>query len=207
NELAEVDSLEQLVQKLPALLEKKKTFSDLGLAEKLTDLEKISEEEVFFKEVIKELTKDTNSLDEVDAPHQEDKQNEWLHKDLLLSAEKIVNKLNLEINRLNISYKKLVEKATKEMQDVKDEWKSHKDNVDMEIDKLVKDLPEIHGTTGKSIAKEYKEVLSDIAQISPMKKELEKRQSSLDEFYRARNSLLEQFRKNKDECEQELRQV
>src|SRR5699024_3188359 len=52
-----------------------------------------------------------------------------------------------------------------------------------------------------------KQTLSDINQNSPMKKEIEKRQSSLDEFYRARNSLLEQFRKNKDECEQELRQV
>lgn len=93
------------------------------------------------------------------------------------------------------------------MEDVEVEWKLHKDKVDKETDKLIKDLPEIHGTTGKSIADEYKKVLGDITRITPMVKELEKRRDSLDRSYTERSSLLEKLRKNKDECEQELSRV
>lgn len=207
NELTEMDDLEQQVQKLPGLLEKKKAFAELGLTEKLSDLEKISKEEGFFSMLTKDLNKDINNLDEIDLPIQVENLNEWLHKDLLLSAEKIVNKLNLEINRLNIRYKEIIEQAIKDIEDVKSEWKLNKDNVDKEIDKLIKDLPEIHGTTGNGIAEEYKKVLNDITRISPMEKELTKKQSSLDESYSERKSLLELLRSNKDECEQELRKV
>ncbi len=47
------------------LLEKKKAFADLGLAERLGDLEKLSKEEGFFNSINQGLNKDSKTYDEV----------------------------------------------------------------------------------------------------------------------------------------------
>ncbi|QWH64106.1 hypothetical protein EXW39_28915 (plasmid) [Bacillus mycoides] len=205
--LDDIYNLEEQVQRLPKLLEQKEKFNEIGLINKLSNIEKISKEEEFLNSITSPLNQEFKELTEIQLSFEISDSPDILHKDLMTSAEKIINKLNLEINYLNIKYKEIIDEAISDIQGVKEEWVECKEIVDREIEKLTKELPEIHGISGKNIAKEYQTIVSDITRISPMEKELSKKKQKLLEKQENRNTLLEDLRINKDTCEDELRRV
>ncbi|MED2918691.1 hypothetical protein COK34_28250 [Bacillus thuringiensis] len=205
--LDDIYTLEEQVQRLPKLLEQKEKFNEIGLINKLSNIEKISKEEEFLNSITAPLSQEFKELTEIELSFEVSDSPDILHKDLMISAEKIINKLNLDINYLNIKYKNIINEAISDIQGVKEEWIKCKEKVDQEIEKLVKELPEIHGISGENIAKEYQKIVSDITRILPMEKELFKKKQELLGKQENRNTLLEDLRVNKDTCEDELRRI
>lgn len=203
----DMDELNSEVHKLPSLLEKKKTFEELGVRSKLGKIELISKEEEYFNLIITRLSERTNPLSNFQVPLSISDSSDWLHEDLLISCEKIVNNLNDEICILNLKYEKLVNDAKKDIDNLYSEWKIKKDDIDREISQLIKEIPEIHGTAGKSIAQEFKLITSNINRIKPLNKQLEEKEKILRKLQVERRNLLEGLRKINDDYEETVRGV
>ncbi|KGT37737.1 hypothetical protein P421_13755 [Heyndrickxia coagulans P38] len=203
----DMDELNSEVHKLPSLLEKKKTFEELGVTSKLGKIELISKEEEYFNLIITRLSERTNPLSNFQVPLSISDSSDWLHEDLLISCEDIVNTLNDEICILNLKYEKLVNDAKKDIDNLYSEWKIKKDDIDREISQLIKEIPEIYGATGKSIAQEFKSITSNINRIKPLNKQLEEKEKILRKLQEERRNLLEGLRKINDDYEETLRGV
>jgi ABC-type lipoprotein export system ATPase subunit len=205
--MGKIDELEQQVQKLPGLEEQLKAFDELGVKDKLSDVEKLSQEEEYFRSLNKDLRKESIELPKIETPFADEGIDDFLYKELFKDVDQIIYELNQEIHRLNDQYKNVMQETRTRIEGIQEKWRYQKEGIESEIHKLIKEIPDIHGKSGRDIAEEYRKIVNYIARIKPLSKELEQKRDSLSESLSERNSLLENLRRNKDAIEDELRKT
>ncbi|MFP3512939.1 hypothetical protein SB775_25690 [Peribacillus sp. SIMBA_075] len=200
-----IDDLGQQVQQLPGLEEKIRALDELGIREKLKNVDIISQEKEFFRLLNSDLEQRKSDFPILKVHSLDEEYGHFLHKELFDEIKVVVSEVNGEISTLNKSYEKIINEAKVNTSKIQNRWEENKEEIEKDIHKSIREIPDIHGKSGKDIAEEYKRISSNIARIKPLSKQKGQKTEEYKKLKDERLILLEKLRKNKDGVEDELR--
>jgi len=196
--LEEKDSLDSEFLKLPGLYEKRDFFTQLGIQDKLINLEKIKKEEGKIKSVTSEFEKQTIEFQLVDIPLDEKFINEILNKEIFKTIKEKVEQYNGSLLKMKKEYNDNYTNAKNEVDIIITNWNKVKEEIDTEIEKSVKLIPDMNGKKGAEIATEYYNTISAISIIEALISQKNKIDKETVKLETERSQLLENRQKEKD---------
>ncbi|WP_256974765.1 TrlF family AAA-like ATPase [Salinicoccus roseus] len=202
-----IEEVSEKIGELPKLEEKINFFKDAGVADKLEEIEYFSTEDEFIKKTIKTITEHSIEFSEAKPPFDDNFIKETLNEQTFISMKEIVDEFNLELNKIKDQYERLEKDTAQKIEDVQTNWKELKRKSDKDVEEKIKSLDGFSGKSGAEIAFEYKQTISEIAKIKPVKNDTKRLEDSLNEIKDERRNLLERLKKNHDNSFDELRKA
>lgn len=194
--LSEKSDIEADVDSLPKLLDQIKPYQALGIKEKLKIIPKLEKEKRLDTCVSEEITRVKNAIEKLkkslpDTVFLSDTALDGLpHAELLKQQRGILNTFKTGAQQVLGQLEQLVQDTDVQLPPIKQSLSEKQQNEEQNLEKAFKDIPASQGKKGSQIGKEYKDLLEQIARISPQKATLKKCQDDIDDLYKLRHQLL-----------------
>lgn len=201
------DELESELLKLPALYEKKKSFIELGIEDKLKNIDIIKVEESNINNISNEIESYKVNLDGLNIELNESLIKDTLNKDIFKDLDELIKGYNNSIKDIKKDIEKKYEELKESVELKITSWNNIKANIDSDIESSVKKIHDMNGKTGKEIATEYENTLNEISLIEPKKLIKEENHKKLEELKNQRRKLLEDRDTEKDILYDQLRKT
>ncbi len=191
-QIAEIDSLDEQIERLPSLQARLQSFEKAGVAERLADQAKVQRESGMFdqaEELLKgvaglpEVVRDGGTID-VGFLNPEDG-TDLPNRVLLDRVSGAVGTLNAAIEEAASSIADAVAAAQTDVEAIKTEWSGASEATRQALDALLREL-QPSGTD----AQEYLNLQREVARLQPLETDRKGKEKTLDQLREARTSLL-----------------
>ena len=194
--LANRDSIESQIRRLPKLEEQVRNFREQGLEEKLKQVPLLEKEKQLGPRIRSEVVRVRDGHDHFqeslpDLVFLSERALEGLpHADLLGRARKVIEVLSDVSSKKLREIERAIGDAESEINNILDELRSELETSDTQLEREFSKLPTMAGKAGPEIGRAYQGLLREIEQISPEQTRLRTADTLVKELRQNRRNLL-----------------
>lgn len=193
------DLLNAVVQRELKLKEQVEQFKKLGIEKKLKNVNLLEKEKSIQTdiqrqiELVQKWLKDYDDVFELEFL-QDASINPLPNKAILIEMRGMLEVLKEQLDGLVQQAKRHMEDARNKQEALQTEWESSVSKIKDELQQAIALLPEQAGKTGKTLGREYTDIIKALTLIDKQKNEHKRQKALIEEIKRERNILLEKYR-------------
>jgi len=199
--LVKFHSIENQLSRLPALEETLKRYKDAGLEEKLKEQSLLIREETVLKTAYERIDPFQDFKDKLEellpintAFLNPDELKDLPAKDILSLPKKALDDFSAKLEEIMTNLETAIETVEKALEPVQSNWNGHKERVNEEYEKILRDLQK-----AKIDGAEYIQLKEQIGQLTPLKGQKKKLAKSIADQIKERRTLLAEWEDSKND--------
>ena len=193
------DRLNAVVQREPKLKEQLEQFKKLGVEKKLKNVNLLEKEKSLQTDIQRQIElaqkwlKDYEEVFELEFL-QDASINPLPNKAILIQMRGMLEVLKEQLDGLVRQAKRHLEGARNKQDALQTEWDSSVSKIKDELQQAIALLPEQAGKTGKTLGREYTDIIKALTLIDKQKNEHKRQETLIEEIKKERSVLLEKYR-------------
>ena len=195
----EFDRLNAVVQREPKLKEQLEQFKKLGIEKKLKNVNLLEKEKSIQTDIQRQLElvqkwlKDYEEVFELEFL-QDASINPLPNKAILIEMRGMLEVLKDQLDGLIRQANRHLESTRNKQATLQEKWEKSVDKIKDELQQAIALLPEQAGKTGKTLGREYTDIIKALTLIDKQKNEHKRQEALIEEIKKERSILLEKYR-------------